>query len=388
MSKDEAKAKPSVSPSGDDTGTTKKKQKPGGNPYQVRVDYEQLELELVKLFGEQLKRAAKSKDFEKYMKRNKRIFLKKAADIIRRFGEKAQRDARKVLTDTYEQMAQNAAEEAYDALKEKRELKVKFGGTNMEKLKALNDELAFSLREANVAIMRVTADKYRNITEQTIRYYAGGMMNLEDAVFMGSAELRKRGIQAIPYKNGKRVNSASYVEMAVRTANQRAKFYGEGELRERTGHFLVVVSTHISTCEKCAPWQGKILIDDTFSGPVPDSIMAKYAGKYATVSKAIEAGLEHPNCRHALSTYYPGISEITAKKPDEELRSEYYEAEVKQRALEREIRAARREQALAITKKQKDEAAADLKEAQDQLKDHLTKNPQLREIKWRENVYL
>lgn len=388
MNKDEAKAKPSVRPSGDDAGTTKKKQKPGGNPYQVRVDYEQLELELIKLFGEQLKRAAKSKDFEKYMKRNKRIFLKKAADIIRRFGEKAQRDARKVLNDTYEQMAQNAAEEAYDALKEKREFKVKFGGTNMEKLKALNDELAFSLREANVAIMRVTADKYRNITEQTIRYYAGGMMNLEDAVFMGASELRKRGIQAIPYKNGKKVNSASYVEMAVRTANQRAKFYGEGELRERTGHFLVVVSTHISTCEKCAPWQGKILIDDTFSGPVPSDVMAKYAGKYATVSKAIEAGLEHPNCRHALSTYYPGISEITAKKPDEELRSEYYEAEVKQRALEREIRAARREQALAITQKQKDEAAADLQEAQDQLKDHLTKNPQLREIKWRVNVYL
>lgn len=363
-------------------------EKKGGNPYQPRTDEEQLELEIVKLFGQQLREAIKSGDFEKYMKDHKRTFMKKAAAIIRRFTAKAERDGRKVLNGTYEQMAKNEAKKAYEAMGKERELSVKFGGVNEEKLKALNDELSYSVREAGVSILRVTADKYRMITEQTLKYYSGGMMSLEDAVFTGSQELAKRGIRAIPYKNGKRVNSASYVEMAARTANQRAKFYGEGELRSRTGHFLVIVSSHTSTCEKCAPWQGKILIDDVFSGEVPASVMEKYEGRYKKVSEAIDAGFMHPNCRHQLSTWYEGISEKHAEEPAEETRRAYYNAEVKQRAIEREIREARRTQALAVTKKQKDEAAEDLAEAQKAMKAHLAKNPQLREIKWRENVYL
>ena len=57
------------------------------------------------------------------------------------------------------------------------------------------------------------------------------------------------------------------------------------------GHDLVKVSTHRGACEKCVPWQGKVL-----------SITGKTSG-YPTLEEAKAAGLFHPNCRHAYGLY-------------------------------------------------------------------------------------
>ncbi|MEG0499749.1 MAG: M3 family metallopeptidase, partial [Rikenellaceae bacterium] len=45
------------------------------------------------------------------------------------------------------------------------------------------------------------------------------------------------------YKDGKRVNIATYAEMALRTASQRATFMGEGALRKRLGIVTVFISS-------------------------------------------------------------------------------------------------------------------------------------------------
>ena len=102
--------------------------------------------------------------------------------------------------------------------------------------------------------------------------------------------------------------------MCLRTASHRATLLGEGKKRDEYGIYLVVISAHANTCPKCEPWQGKIVIDDIFSHPSKDYI-ENYKGKYKLLSEAIDKGLLHPNCRHALITYFEGITRLP-KVPD------------------------------------------------------------------------
>lgn len=64
------------------------------------------------------------------------------------------------------------------------------------------------------------------------------------------------------------------------------------------GHDLVKVSTHLGACSKCAPFQGKIL-----------SITGKTKG-YPTLQEALNHGLFHVGCRHAMGLYIDLDKEI------------------------------------------------------------------------------
>lgn len=53
---------------------------------------------------------------------------------------------------------------------------------------------------------------------------------------------------------------------------------------------------------KCLPFCGKVFIDDVWSGGSSSD------GPYPLISSAMAAGLYHPRCRDAHTTYFPGIS--------------------------------------------------------------------------------
>lgn len=59
------------------------------------------------------------------------------------------------------------------------------------------------------------------------------------------------------------------------------------------GEDLIQISYHTSTCEMCAPRNGKVL---SLTGQTPG---------YPTLAEAEGAGLFHPNCRHASSLFIP-----------------------------------------------------------------------------------
>ena len=59
----------------------------------------------------------------------------------------------------------------------------------------------------------------------------------------------------------------------------------------------------VGACDKCSPWQGRVYIDDVWSGG------KKEDGKYPLLSTAINGGLFHPRCQHGSSTYYPDIND-------------------------------------------------------------------------------
>lgn len=206
-----------------------------------------------------------------------------------------------------------------------------FFGVNDKKLEALIETVNKDLNKAQYSVLRKMDDVYRQTIFKSHMYLQNGVKTLPQAIDMATKDFLAKGIDSITYKNGARVNIASYAEMCLRTANHRATLLGEGKKRDEYGIYTVVVSAHANTCKMCEPWQGKVLIDDVFSHGT------KLDGDYPLLSEAVTAGLLHPNCRHSITTFFPGITNLP-KVPDGKKAIKLYEAEQKQRYLERQIR--------------------------------------------------
>jgi hypothetical protein len=184
------------------------------------------------------------------------------------------------------------------------ELLTRRGGSNA-KVDALIEAVTKDQEKIEHAVLRYVDDVYRQTIFKAQVYLDSGTMTLKQAVDMATKDFLDKGINCIEYSDGRRVNIASYAEMALRTASQRATFMAGGLKRDQWGIHTIFVSAHANACDLCIPWQGKVLIDDVYSaGSRPKD------GNYPLLSEAIEAGLLHPNCRHTLASYFPGITQL------------------------------------------------------------------------------
>lgn len=170
------------------------------------------------------------------------------------------------------------------------------------------------MRKAETAMLRMANDQYRKVIFNSQIYYNTGAGTYEKAVDIATKDFLSRGINCIEYKNGARVNIASYAGMALRTANTRAYCQGEGAKRQEWGITTVIVNKRGLPCPKCGRWTGKILIDDVWSGGKASD------GPYPLMSQAMAGGLYHPNCKDGHSTYFPGISEKPEKVTKKEMK--------------------------------------------------------------------
>lgn len=256
------------------------------------------------------------------------------------------------------------------------------GKDNNQKVADLKVQVAGDMQKAQGAVWRYMDDIYRQTIYKTGMYMSAGTKTLDQAIDMATKDFLNAGINCIEYKTGRRVNIASYAEMALRTASQRATFLAEGKLRDQWGIHTVVVSAHANTCSKCAPWQGKVLVDDVFSHGTAEE--AKELG-VPLLSEAMKAGLLHPNCRHTIATYFPGITTLPSI-PDEKKAKENYEAEQLQRAIERKIRKWKRIAEGAAQGATVKLANDKLFELHKMMKEHLEHHPELRRAPGREKT--
>ncbi|RGC28377.1 hypothetical protein DWX41_16685 [Hungatella hathewayi] len=247
-------------------------------------------------------------------------------------------------------------------------------GSNDIKLDDMKKKVVHDLKEAQKAVWRRMDDIYRQTVYRAGMNMAAGAKTLDQAIDMATKEFLDAGIDCIEYKNGRRVNIASYAEMALRTASQRAVLLGEGKKRDEWGIHTVVVSAHANTCPLCAPWQGKVLIDDVFSKGTREE--AENPG-YPALSEAMRAGLLHPNCRHTISTYFPGIT-VLPEVPDTAEAIDTYNAEQQQRALERKIRKWKRKEEGSCDPENSSYANKKVRRYQEELRVHLDRHPNLR----------
>lgn len=209
---------------------------------------------------------------------------------------------------------------------------------NEGKLNALIKATTEDMSKAENAILRMTDDVYRQTIFKAQMFYNSGASTLWKAVDMATKDFLSAGINCIQYKNGARVNIASYSEMALRTANKRANLMGSANKRMEYGIHTVKITSHNSACPMCIQWQGKVYYDDVYGEVTPAE--RRGLGDYPLLSTAVKGGMFHPNCKNGLSTYYEGINhppkEPTKKEVEEMTRR--YNLEQRQRECERNIR--------------------------------------------------
>ena len=208
---------------------------------------------------------------------------------------------------------------------------------NEKKLKALIDETKENFEKAELSILRYSNDQYRKIIYDAQVYANTGSGTPQQAIDMATKDFLSKGINNIEYSIGAMVNIASYAEMAIRTANKRAYLQGEGEKRNEWGVHTVLVPNRGGGCPYCIKFQGKIFIDDVWSGGTEAE---SNSTGYPLLSTAVKARLFHPNCKDTVVTYFPGINTkpIPPTEAELEVKKQNYVIEQKQRYNERQIR--------------------------------------------------
>ena len=179
-----------------------------------------------------------------------------------------------------------------------------FFGVHSRKVQALVKATTGDLVKAEHAMLRKANDEYRKVIYNAQTYLASGAGTLDKAVDMASNDFLTRGINCVVYKGGRHVNMATYSEMSLRTTNKRIGMYADGAKRQELGVHTVKVSKYGMCSKTCQPWQGRVYVDDVYSGGTPEEAEEL---NLPLLSTAISGGLFHPNCKHHLSTYYPGM---------------------------------------------------------------------------------
>ena len=267
-----------------------------------------------------------------------------------------------------------------------------FFGVNKPKMDKLMEDVTTLEKTALTAAVRNMDDVYRTTLNKVQLMMGTGSITLNEAIDLATRDFLDKGINCIVYADGRRVNIADYVRMALRTTSTRATLQGAAKRFAELGYDTVLISQYGGCSETCEPYQGKIYIDDVFtiwngerSG---DFGKSNYCDKwFMLLSVAIRGGLFHPNCRHTMGQYIEGFTKIPQPIPAEKIR-EQRELEEKQRAMERKIRALKRKVEGTQDEKKVKEYKRKLREEQGKLREFIKEHDDvLRRDYSREKIY-
>lgn len=312
--------------------------------YDIAKLYQEMELELIaslkrNLLRHELKEIEENMEYPQWQAlklRDIQRIKRENQDIIGKYTSNIPKDVKKIIKEEYKQGKKEAISLFNDANRGKRRLNESFFKTNNKKVKVMIDEINGIFKEAEKAIFRMTNDVYRKTIFKAGFYLSHGAVNLKQAINIAMKDFAKRGINCIEYKDERRVNIADYARMAVRTATQRARLMAEGDFRKRLKRTLVKITKHGTSCKYCKVYEQQILVDDVYSGGVPD-------GKHELLSNAMSKGLFHPNCRHKAPTYYEELDVLkyeqmaksaTAKEEEERKKDLFSQKEQRKRRVE------------------------------------------------------
>ena len=310
-------------------------------------------------------------------------FRKENANIMAEYTEQIDSDTRQIMQEEFEQGVNGAdvppAELVPDLPAEIRP-EPQFFGVDTTKVNKLIEDISYLEKNAETAALRMTDDVYRQTVNRVQLAMSTGSMTLQQAIDIAVKDFLDQGINCIVYRDGRRVNIADYVRMALRTTATRAALQGKSAKYKALGYDTVQVSSYGMCSKTCEPWQGRIYIEDTFSmwdGEVREQggILwgkSNYCGKwFPLLSSAIEKGLFHPNCRHSINLWRDG--DPLPESVDNSDSERRYKLEQQQRALEREIRKAKRKVEGFTDPANIKKAKAELRQAQKNLKDFIDK---------------
>ena len=314
--------------------------------YDIVRAFQRIEEELISSMKRNLSRHIKEEKKEEFnwtmwqaeQLNSLKEFEKQNPELFKKYFSTIDNDIEDVLKKSYESGQTEQEKLILETLKKGKSKKTKssFFKINDKKLKALIEEAQTGISKARSSILRYTNDKYRKIIFNAQVYANTGAGTPEKAIDMATKDFLATGINSIEYSNGARVNIASYAAMAINTASKRAYLQGEGAKRDEWGIHTVLVHNRGGGCPFCSKYQGRVFIDDVWSGGTEKE--SKETG-YPLLSSAIAGGLYHPNCKDKHTTYFPDInSEPTPPTKEElEIKKQNYIKDQKLKNIERNI---------------------------------------------------
>ena len=225
-------------------------------------------------------------------------------------------------------------------------------------------------------ITRAVIDTYRSIVARVSGAQLLTGITRRQASQQALDRFAQHGITGFTDSAGRRWDMASYAEMAVRSVTARAAIEGHIDALAEIRVGLVIVSDAPLECPLCRPWEGEILTLSAESGP--HTVRAQHElhddGRTVAVHvagslvEARAAGLFHPNCRHSLGAYLPGV---TTRPPHHATPGTTYEDTQRQREIERHIRARKRRAAASMDDASRRKAMAKVRAWQKAAREHV-----------------
>lgn len=242
------------------------------------------------------------------------------------------------------------------------------------KYKAKNAAMQVINRTAELANKQEYIDSLNKATGKVVT----GIEARQSAMRECIGEMTQKGIPAFVDKNGRNWSPEAYTNMCIRSTVGSVAKEAQFSLMDEYGLDLVEVSSHSGARPLCAKDQGKIFNRNGGGGYTTDldgKRIKFYSWRSSSYGKP--AGLLGINCGHQIYPFLPGISVQTYFPYDEKENAKQYEKICSQRALERKVRASKRECTTLDTLGDKegfDKAAYKLKQQEQQLKSYCEKN--------------
>lgn len=298
----------------------------------------------------QLRRGIDSPDWVTEKNRAARDLENALREILRKLGRQTTGKLAAAVAAAYELGGQAAAEEVASHLPAEAAARAAVALPQSAAVQRLVLSQVSKLQGTHLPILRSVMDAYR---EAVAAGGAGdvltGVSTRRQATQRVWSRLIDRGITSFTDVSGRRQNLASYAETAMRTTVAHAAVEGHLDKLADLDLDLVIVSNSAQECKLCRPWEGKVL---SRSGGGARTVLAENPATGKTMSvevagsvdDAVRAGLLHPNCRHSLSAYFPGLTEIPTNTADPQGDAERQRL----RALERRVRRLRTQEAVAL----------------------------------------
>lgn len=239
-------------------------------------------------------------------------------------------------------------------------------------------------------ILRGVEDAYRQVIAEVSATPLLGIDTRRQATQRAMERFADRGLRTFVDKGGRAWQMTSYAEMATRTSVGRAAVEGHTDRLRAAGLDLVIVSNTPHECPLCKPFEGKVLSIDGPSGAREvDVENAVKDGRTVRVSvagsldEARTRGFQHPNCRHSVAAYLPGV---TREPVEHSTDPDGYEATQRQRAIERGIRKWKNRAAASTDPDTKRAAEAKVRAWQKSQREHLAAHPELIRRREREQI--
>jgi hypothetical protein len=297
-----------------------------------------------KIQSEVMKYLRADKEFQMALAENTKAYKEEVREIIKQTVAEAKKAGDALIAEAGD-MSWNAdmamwAEHGVDLKKPNTmsQLKVAFAAQTANELKNITRSTGF--KNVNTGTVGVLS-AYQKELDLALLKVATGTFSYDQAVQDCVHRLAESGLRSIDYKSGRTFQLDTAVRNAIRTGcSQLAGKIMEENLKS-TGQDLVITSQHMGSRPEHAPWQNKVF---SYSGK-----SRKYADFFKETGYGTVTGLKGANCAHDFYPFWEGAWVIPEDivEPDPVMINgkeyTYYQCTQKQRSMERDIRALKRE---------------------------------------------